>query len=224
MTNKSSLKSITLKTLSPIFLFHFSHFILSFPHIFSQMILKMEKAQIAVAALELAVTEVQLALAALELVVATLELAIAVLQLTFAALELTVTALELVVAVLELAITALELAIAVLQITVRSVLDRRLQCFRSPDRRDASDRRSRRFSLPLRCFILLQLATLHRRHFIGDASSFVRSATLHPLQLATLPATLQFATLRYFYFIFSFELIVFVNFCLMILVPLGIFV
>ena len=42
-TYKSSLKSVTLKTLSPIFLFHFSHLILSFPHIFSQMILKMEK-------------------------------------------------------------------------------------------------------------------------------------------------------------------------------------
>ena len=56
MTNKSSLKSITLKTLSPILLSHFSHFILSFPHIFSQTILKMEKAQIAVVVLELAVT------------------------------------------------------------------------------------------------------------------------------------------------------------------------
>ena len=67
-TYKSSLKSITLKTLSPIFLFHFSHLILSFPHIFlsfphifSQTILKMEKAQIAVAALELTDAALQIA-------------------------------------------------------------------------------------------------------------------------------------------------------------------
>ena len=63
-TYKSSLKSITLKTLSPIFLFHFSHFILSFPHIFSETILKMEKAQIAVVALELAIVALELAIAA----------------------------------------------------------------------------------------------------------------------------------------------------------------
>ena len=60
MTYKLSLKSITLKTLSPIFLSHFSHFILSFPHIFSQMILKMEKAQITVTVLELVVVALEL--------------------------------------------------------------------------------------------------------------------------------------------------------------------
>ena len=56
MTYKSSLKSITLKTLSLMFFFlTFPHIFLSFPHVFSQTILKMEKAQIAVAMLELAV-------------------------------------------------------------------------------------------------------------------------------------------------------------------------
>ena len=135
-----------------------------------------------------------------------------------------------------------------LQIVVRGAsarrcgaLDRRSQCFRSPDCRDASDCRSWRFrSLfatfqkprsPRRfrsSFAALQLAgdassfcswrcfigdtssvTLHplsvRRCFIDDASSSVRSATLHPLQLATLLTTLQFATLRYIYiYIFFF--------------------
>ena len=194
MTYKSSLKSLTLKTLSPIFLSHFSHFILSFPnlflsfpHIFSQTILKMEKVQIVVAVLELTVAVLQLAFAALELTVAALELAIATLELTVAALQ---TAVH----------SASEAQIAaMLQIVVCSALDRRLRRFSLPLRRFRSSFAAFQKPRSPRCFrssfTALQLAigdassfcnwrrfiddtssvTLHRQHFIlcliGDASS-----------------------------------------------------